>query len=112
MKKVIYGLISFAPALAFAQDLGNVDTLVLNIQGVLNNILPLLLALAIIYFFWGLVKFIKAAGDSKAREEGKGVMIWGIIAIFVMVSVFGIVNWLSDTTGLDSGTVPTLPTIN
>jgi uncharacterized membrane protein YidH (DUF202 family) len=111
MKKVIYGLMSFAPVLAFAQDLGQVDTLVTNIKGVLNNILPVLLALAIIYFFWGLVKFIKSAGDAKARDEGKGVMIWGIIAIFVMVSVFGIVNWLGDTTGLDAGTVPDLPQI-
>lgn len=111
MNKFIYGLMSFAPALAFAQGLGQVGGLVDNIRDLLNSILPILLALAVIYFFWGLVKFIKSAGDPKAREEGKGVMIWGVIAIFVMVSVFGIINWLGDTTGLDSGTVPNLPQI-
>lgn len=113
MKKVIYGLMAFSPLLAFAApgDLGMANTLVQNIRTLLNYILPVLLALAIIYFFWGLIKFIRAAGDPKAASEGKSIMIWGIIAIFIMVAIFGIINWLVGTTGLNNNTITPLPTI-
>lgn len=102
MKKIIYAALAFAPVLTFAQSLGNLTTLVQNIRGLINQILPVLLALAILYFFWGLITFIRAAGDPKKVEEGKSIMIWGIIALFVMVSVFGILNWLAGAANLNN----------
>jgi uncharacterized membrane protein len=112
MKKVIYGLMAFAPVLALAQGLGQADTLVQNIRSLINNIIPVLFGLAIIYFFWGLIKYIRAAGDPKAAAEGRSIMIWGVIALVVMVGVYGLINWVLSTTGLDNNnSIPPLPQV-
>ena len=110
MKKIAYGLTAFIPMLAFAQEFGNITTAVTQIGGIVALIIPIMFALAIIYFFWGLIKFIRSAGDPKAASEGKSIMIYGIIALAIMVSVYGLINWLTGTLAL-SNTAPTLPTI-
>jgi Type IV secretion system pilin len=67
--------------------------------------LPLLNAIAFLLFFWGVAKFVLHSGDSKQLEEGKQFMIWGVVALFVLVSFWGILQFLSsqfgfgDTTG-------------
>ena len=100
MKKFIYPSLLIIPSLTFAQSLGNLTTLVSNLKNLINSIIPLLLAVAVMYFFWGLVTFIRAAGDPKKVDEGKSIMIWGIVALFVMVSLWGILNWLGTTANL------------
>ncbi len=52
----------------------------------------LFFALSVIYFFWGTGQFILHAGDQKYREDGKVKMIWGIVALAVYVSIYGILN--------------------
>lgn len=65
-------------------------------QGIVTGILiPLAFALALLYFFWGVAKYINSgAGGEKAAEEGKRVMIWGIVALFIATSIWGIVNFI------------------
>jgi hypothetical protein len=111
MKKVIYGALAFSPVLAFAQNLGNVQTLVNQIGGIIRSIIPIMFALAIIYFFWGMIKFIRSAGDPKAAAEGRSIMIYGVIAIAVMVSIYGLVGWLQTTLGVTAPTTINLPTV-
>lgn len=114
MKKFIYTALSLSPMLALAQEgnLGGVERLVQQFGNILNTlVIPILFALAIIYFFWGLVKYIKSAGDPKAASEGKSIMIWGIIALVVMVSVYGLIAWIQEAFGISGGATPTLPTV-
>ena len=84
------------------------------LTGYVTLIVPLLLSLAILVFFWGIVKFITHAGDEKAREEGKNIMIWGMVVIFVMVALWAIVGYLQESIGLNTssslGANPALPT--
>ena len=44
-----------------------------------------------------MAKFILAAGSEEGRKEGRNIMIWGIIALFVIVSVWGLVQVLNNT---------------
>jgi hypothetical protein len=82
------------PMLAFAQ-FQQTNTLIKRIGDIVGNIIPILIGLALLVFFWGLAKFIlKLGGDAKAAEEGKKLMIWGLVALFVMISVWGLVAWL------------------
>jgi len=81
------------PALAFAQNL--TDTLVL-ISYFLNAIIGLFVTLAIVVFFWGLIKYLWSM-DSENAHEGLKIMFWGLIAIFVMVSIWGIIKLLQNT---------------
>ncbi|OHA94715.1 MAG: hypothetical protein A3C62_00100 [Candidatus Zambryskibacteria bacterium RIFCSPHIGHO2_02_FULL_39_16] len=57
--------------------------------------LPVVVGFALLAFFWGLAKFIfRVGGDEKAVEEGKNLMIWGVIALFVMISIWGIIAFV------------------
>lgn len=65
-------------------------------MGIINNILiPLAFALCLFYFFWGVAKYIRSgAGGEKAAEEGKQVMVWGIVGLFIATSIWGIITFI------------------
>lgn len=70
------------------------------IGGMLTPIITLIVSGAVVVFLWGVFKFIKSEG--KEKEAGKDMMVWGIVGIFVMVSVWGLVNILRGTFNLDN----------
>lgn len=110
MKKVFAVGSSFIlPAIALAQDAGSVLQTVSNIFGYL---VPILISLAVLWFFWGLVEYLRGGGEDK--EKGKQTMIYGIIALFVMVSVWGLVGLIGNTFGIQQGggaIIPNIPRI-
>ncbi len=115
MKKVIYAVMSTMPALAFAQNLPNTSGLTAIVTFIGNTVkalIPIVFGLAIVYFFWGLATYIRAAGDPKKAAEGKSIMIYGVIAIAVMISIYGLVAWLQNVLGITPGTTVTVPTYN
>ena len=77
------------PSLAGAVTL--LDTINLVSQFI-NAAIPILIALAIVYFFIGLIGYV-----TKSIKESASMMIGGIIAIFVMVSIWGIIKLLQNT---------------
>lgn len=83
----------------------NLTTLVAN---VLDAVVPIVITLALIYFIWGLAEYILAAGDPEKKSEGKTRMIYGVIALFVIVSIWGLVGFLGNVLGVgQGGTAPT-----
>ncbi len=76
------------------------------VDEILNKLVIVIIGLATVYFLWGVAKYILHSDDAKSREEGRNMMIYGIIAIFVMISVWGFVNLLNQTFKLDNGTIP------
>ncbi len=70
------------------------------LDNVVNPIVYLLMALAVVYFVWGVVVFIQNADKAEKREDGYKHMIWGIIGLFIMVSAKGIINIILSTMGL------------
>jgi uncharacterized membrane protein YidH (DUF202 family) len=66
-----------------------------------KSIIPLILALAVLLFIWGIVQYVISAGNEEQKEKAKQFMIWGIIALTVMVSVWGIVRILGTTIGIE-----------
>jgi hypothetical protein len=114
MKRFIYTAASFLPTLAFAQqraDLSGIGNLVSQIGRIIAQIIPIVFAIAIIYFFWGVATYIRSAGDPKNQEAGRSMMIYGIIGIAVMASVYGLVGWLQGTLGVNPGGTVVLPTV-
>lgn len=110
MKKFIITGLTIAPAFAFAQNLGNVETFMRSIARLIGLALPMVVALALLGFFYGLMRFIFAKGDDTVRKDARQTMIWGIVALFVMVSVWGLVGFLGSALGIqqgqDSGNIP------
>ncbi len=71
-------------------------------------IIPLIFAIAFVVFLWGVLRFMMATEPAK-KEEGKKMIWWGMVSLFVMVSIWGIIKILSTTLGIDSA-VPLLKT--
>lgn len=103
MKKYIIssGVLAMLPAIAFAaldttRGIGKVVKLASDL---ISTLVPVVISLAVLFFLYGLAKYIWNVGDEK--EKGKDMMIWGIIGLFVMVSIWGLVNLLGETFGLN-----------
>lgn len=62
-----------------------------------NSVIPLLMTLAVAGFVYGIIKFFLNPDSEEKKKEGKSFMVWGLIAIFVMVSVWGLVGILRNT---------------
>lgn len=65
-----------------------------------SSVIPFIFAIAVVSFVWGAVKFFIINADEEAkRQQGKQFMIWGIVALTVMLSVWGLVHILAVTFG-------------
>jgi uncharacterized membrane protein len=73
------------------------------LDNVVNPIILLLMALAVLYFLYGVFVFIKNADNPTEREVGYQSMIWGIIGVFIMISAVGLKNIIATTIGLPPG---------
>lgn len=103
MKKIGITLAAFAlPLLASAQTaVRSVWDIFGFIKRILDTALPLIIAAAVVYFVWGLFQLF-LAGDDEKKEKAKSTIIYGVIALFVMISIWGLVNILANTFNLDN----------
>lgn len=69
-------------------------------------IIPLLSLAATAFFMFSVVMFIKNANNEAKRREYKTQMIWGVIGLFVMFSVWGIVSVLGNIVGTNTSVIP------
>ena len=78
------------PFIAYAAP-ANFRAFVEIILNLINNALvPFILALALLVFLWGVFRYF-IADSSKAKEEGRNLLVWGLLAFVVMITVWGIV---------------------
>ena len=110
-KALILGLFAALPLLASAQTLGNIETFIESVGRLVGILLPIVVAIALLVFFWGLVKFIFAQGNEEAKADAKKIMLWGLIALFVMVSVWGLVEFIGNALGVGQGDTIIVPTV-
>ncbi|MEI6528753.1 MAG: hypothetical protein WCO10_03765 [bacterium] len=67
------------------------------ITNVVNPIIYLMFAVAVIYFLWGVFKFIRNSESDAAREEGGKHILFGVLGLFIMVAVYGIIHLVIGT---------------
>ena len=86
-----------------------------NLGTIINPLFPILLGLALIMFFWGLTRYLfSGLNEPKQIEGAKSLMIWGVVIITVMISVWGIVQLLQRIflNGSVPSTPPSIPLFN
>ncbi|MEK7176894.1 MAG: hypothetical protein AAB719_01155 [Patescibacteria group bacterium] len=86
------------------------NSVVMVIVDLITLALPVIFGLSVLVFVWGLVKFIfRVGGDEKAISDGKKLMVWGLIALFIVISLMSILAFASnEIPGFGSGW-PLLP---
>jgi hypothetical protein len=63
----------------------------------INMAIYVIIALAVLGFFWGIVKILFSRENEIAKKEGREFMMYGILTLFVMTSFWGLVNILNGT---------------
>ena len=84
------------PVVAFAQTPRTFSGLVYMLISFINPMAAILVSLALLTFFWGIVQYIYSGG-SEGHENGRQLMAWGIVAIFVLISIWGLARILTTT---------------
>ena len=67
----------------------------------------ILIGVALIVFF--VISYVLAGADEEKRATGRNLMIYGVIGLFVMVAIWGIVYLLANTLGVGIGGTPNIP---
>jgi Type IV secretion system pilin len=67
-----------------------------NIE-IVNPLIKLMFALAIVYFLWGAFEFFLNQENDEKKTTGKSHMLWGVIGITIMFGVFAFMNMLIQT---------------
>ena len=103
MKKGLIAFLSFfAPAIAFAQNPTQLYGLLDITRTVINWVVPIVVTLGVIYFIWAVIQYVTVK-DEEERAKSKSHMIYGIIGLFVVVSIWGLIQFLGTTLGISSG---------
>lgn len=68
----------------------------------IKMVVPFLFTLATAAFIWGIIQYFLNPDNEEKRKQGKSYMIWGLIALFVMVSMWGLVGVLTKTFGIQT----------
>lgn len=95
------------PQIVFAQDLSSIMNVLVQI---FTGVVAVASVFAFVFFFRGIAVFIFNTDDEKKREAGKKWMLWGVIAIFVMITIWGLVGYLLDTFSVEALPLPPLGT--
>jgi hypothetical protein len=103
MKKIALAVLAFTPMVAFAQtNPAQLYQLFGIVQTVLGYIVPIVIVLGVIYVIWGVIQFVTKT-DEEERGKAKGMILYGIIGLFVVVSIWGLVGFLQNLTGVGGG---------
>ena len=87
-------------------DPERVDTLLGYILNAADILITILITLSFVVFGWGIVKLIANAGDPQKIKDAKGIMLWGVIGIFILASMYGIITFIRKYTGITSDNPP------
>jgi len=106
---VLLPIVAFAatgPCDSFGVD-GGLKKFLCQIQDLLGSVLPVLIALGVVYFVWGVVQYV-IYDSEEAKTKGKNRIIFGIIGLAVVVAMWGLVYVLVDTFNLGGSSAPSL----
>lgn len=114
-KIVLAGVFIFSSSFSFVDAAGRLlcdSTSMDSISGIINwaacllndSVIPLLFTLAVVAFIWGVIQFYLNPDNEEKRKKGKSFIVGGLIALFVMVSFWGIIGIFTNT--FDLGNKP------
>src|SRR5664279_2945431 len=86
--------VAYAASTNFNSFLTNVDNMIIN------PLIVLLFALALVYFLYGLIEFIANGANDEKKTIGKSHMIWGIVGLTIMMGVWAILGIVLNTFGI------------
>src|SRR3989344_4500149 len=70
----------------------NLTSVVAEVLKTINSLAVLLITVALVLFFWGIVRYVYKSGDARGKSADKDILVWGLVVMFVAVSIWGILQ--------------------
>ncbi len=106
MKKLALTSLGFLalPVFVHAQRVVDANSLLGKANNLMNAIIPIFITFAVLWLIYAIVRYVIAdSGDDKSK--GSSMILWGIIGLAAILSIWGLVKILTNTLGLDN-TIP------
>jgi bacteriorhodopsin len=97
MKKLIAFILVASPGLAFAQALTDINSVATKATNIGNLIIALAISIAVLWIIGSVVVYLIAGSDSTKRKEGGYRILYGVIGLFVILSIWGLVAILKNS---------------
>ncbi len=103
MKKIFAFLVALSPLSAFAQSSGTVtgavntvDDIFTRFTSLSNSFIVILISAAVVYIIFNTIRYLIAGSEDDRKKGGYSIM-YGVIALFVIISIWGLVYILKRT---------------
>ena len=93
--------------------LSNISQTLARLENIINVLIPFIVGLAVLVIIYGIFGYITEAANEEKRKEAKDFIIWGFVGLFIMLSIWGLLNILVNTFPLNNRPptyIPPLPT--
>ncbi|MDO8600594.1 MAG: hypothetical protein Q7R73_03170 [bacterium] len=97
------------PLLVVAQSGDSFDTTITKFINYALSAINFLLVLATLVFLWGIIRYVSAGGDAAKVKEARSYILWGIIGLAIMGSVWALIHFLEDNLGIGTDEEQTIP---
>jgi len=81
-----------------------VDSLLTATLDIVKDVVQIVLILAVVIFGWGIIRLIAASGDPSKIKEAKAIIMWGVIGITLLASLYGTMKFIRDYIGIPEET--------
>lgn len=108
MKKLYPFAILALPMLVSAGT--DIIDILATVQNLIQTIIPIVIGIAVLMFLWGIAQYI-VAKDSETQKDARNIIIYGVIILFAMVAIWGLVQVLAETFDIGVGTTLPAPRI-
>ncbi len=105
MKKIITVIALALPTFVSAQTITDVNSLTQKATNIGNTFIQILIAFAVIYIIYNVVRFLIVGADSEdKRKQARDAILYGVVGLFVILSIWGLVKILTNTFRTDNAT--------
>jgi len=110
MKKIIAsvsGAALLVPLLASAQALTDINSVAAKAKNLGDLVVGLAISLAVVWIIINIIRYLIAGNSDDKRKEGGKAILYGVVALFVILSIWGLVNILRTSFRTEDGPVRT-----
>lgn len=73
-----------------------------QLENYFNLGIELMIAASVAWIAWSAFQFVMSAGDEENRSKARSGIIYGIVGLVVMLSIWGLVGILLSSTGIST----------
>jgi len=97
-----------SPFVGPTSGMKNVNDVVAKFTDIGNTFIQILIAFAVIWIIFNVVRFLIVGADSEdKRKQARDAILYGVIGLFVILSIWGLVNILRNTFQFSDDDAPT-----